>query len=195
MAKRRFEIHLTLSSEMHVEALLEHARAFSLTPTFVRLASGASAHQPMLTARVEGDLADARAHACVLARKLAAQGIAVTRTKIEVERAGVPLMGCGYIEHHVKVDVAEGQLDALRALCLREHAHLSSNALASLSAGRVLVFCTQRILDPQNTAHADRALASLLHALGELAGCVVRDIENEHVLEDSNQALDAGWMT
>ena len=195
MATRRFEIHLTLSSELHVEALLEQAQAFSLTPTFVRLASGESARQPMLTARLEGDFVEARAHACVLARKLEAHGIAVTRTKIEVERAGLPLMACGYIEHHVKVDVAEGQLDALRALCLREHAHLSTNALAALQEGRLLVFCTQRILDPQNTAHADSALASLLHGLGELAGCVVRDIENEHVLEDSNQALDAGWMT
>lgn len=195
-ANDRFEIHLTLSSEMRAEALLAHAQKLALTPTFVRLARGQVMHQPMLTSRVEGDFATAQARAEQLRLALQARGIATTRTKIEVAReAGTsPYAMGGYLEHHVKVELPERNVAALRALCESEGAHLSRNVLAHVADGRVLLFCTQRILDPTQTALADQALAALVQALTQLDGCVICDVEMEQVLLDSNLALDAGWL-
>jgi hypothetical protein len=194
-AKGRFEIHLTLSSEMRAEALLAHAERLALTPTFVRLTHGRSTDQPMLTSRVEGDFASALARAEELRLALQARGIATTRTKIEVARVtgAAPYATRGYLEHHVKVELPERGVAALQALCDREGAHLSRNVLAHVADGRVLLFCTQRTADPTQTSLADRALASMVQALTKLDGCVIRDVENEQVLEDSNLALDAGW--
>ncbi|MFJ8627010.1 hypothetical protein ACIRD3_29815 [Kitasatospora sp. NPDC093550] len=86
-----------------------------------------------------------------------------------------------------------GSTDGLARLAVRHGAHLSRNPRRVREDGRREWFVTQRCrLVGLDTA--GRRLAALL---GELAaeGREVVSVEREFVVVDSDEALDAGWMT
>ncbi|MFE4972903.1 hypothetical protein ACFRAR_12405 [Kitasatospora sp. NPDC056651] len=212
-----FEVHLTVAAGA-AEALAAWAEGEGegLKFTQILLARGAVPSQPMLTLRVGGTLEEVADITSRTAERLARAGFAVLRAKIEAApwAEGVPVSdedavphGSGrYFEHHVKLLLPAGgsaartaapaapvRLAALTALAVRHGAHLSRNPRRVREDGRREWFVTQRC----RLVGLDTAGRRLEALLGELAadGHEVVSVEREFVVVDSDEALDAGWIT
>ncbi|MEV4508207.1 hypothetical protein AB0K00_04525 [Dactylosporangium sp. NPDC049525] len=190
-----FETHFTV---VYDDRLPEWADRLGLKYTRIRLDRGACADQPMLTSTGRGDLPEQRAAAGALVALLQRDGFTVRRVKIEAApwHACVPVEpgptgGC-YFEHHVKLVLADGQLDLVRSVAEGHGAHLSRNARRVRDDGRHERFVTQRCRDVGRPQARER-LDALLSALAG-AGLDAVEVEEEYVVVDDNPGLDAGWI-
>ncbi|MFF2076770.1 hypothetical protein ACFVXG_18660 [Kitasatospora sp. NPDC058162] len=209
-----FEVHLTVGPGA-AEALAawadRHGHGHGLKFTHILLERGASPSQPMLTLRAAGTLEEVAAVTARARGRLGRAGFTVLRAKIEATpwAEGVPASdedavphGAGrYFEHHVKLllpghpvpttDIA--RLTELAELAVRHGAHLSRNPRRVREDGRREWFVTQRCrLVGLDTA--GRRLDALLRDLAA-DGREVASVEREFVVVDSDEALDAGWIT
>jgi hypothetical protein len=139
------------------------------------------------------DLVAALALAAADATYLQEQSLAVTRTKLETAAHYTHLATPGrgpafapYFEWHGKVPYQQAK--ALRALCEQHGAHLSANALRGESTTR---FVTVREFGTIATFQA--RVAYLLAAMQSQWPLLKQ--ESECCVYDSNQDLDAGWLT
>ncbi|SDT80330.1 hypothetical protein SAMN05216371_6300 [Streptomyces sp. TLI_053] len=211
-----FEVHLTVGPGA-AEALAAWAADHGLKFTHILLARGTAPSQPMLTLRARGTLEETAAATARTAERLARSGFAVLRTKIEATpwAEGVPATDADaaahgphrYFEHHLKlllppatpVGAAAGNSPALAALAplaalaVRHDAHLSHNPRRTREDGHREWFVTQRCRHV-GLATAGRRLDALLADLAT-AGHRVLSAEREFVAVDSDEALDAGWIT
>lgn len=191
-----FEIHLTTRTLTSAELATFVAACGELQakPLLIELARGACPTQPMLGKVVhQPDLAAALAVAAADSAYLRQRGLLTTRIKVETDarhpQLATPTAGPGfapYFEWHCKV--AYLHQAELRVLCEQHGAHLSANALRGESATR---FVTLREFGP--AAEFERRVAALSTALHQRWPLLKQ--EAECCLYDSNQALDAGWLT
>jgi hypothetical protein len=200
-----FETHLTvaLDAQRPIESLRAFAKEAGFKFTHILLDAGQTPSQPMLTRHAAGPLTLELAAVAQLSSALAKRNFAVTRVKIEtavdnlcvpqsVEQARTSAPG-RYFEHHIKLLLgAQTEMTALKDLAHRHDAHLSRNALRTRDDGLQERFITQRWYRVKR--HTARLrLDALLHALRQENYQVI-DIEEEYVIYDSNQSIDAGWM-
>ncbi|MBC8142321.1 MAG: hypothetical protein H7Y38_12865 [Armatimonadetes bacterium] len=201
------EIHLTLSGTHEGAArqrLQAHAEAIGWKYLHIVLSRGDTFSQPMLTRHVRSDLGTAQGVAKAAAQCLAADGFAVTRTKIETAptRTDVPQSDeaaqtappCRYFEAHIKLLLPPtADIAALTQVAESHGAHLSRNANKERADGNRERFVTVRgYRMGRETAH--RNLLALLAALTPL-GHEVLETEEEYVIYDSNETEDKGWLT
>jgi hypothetical protein len=199
-----FETHITVRGDdpAAVEALRLWAGRHGLRFHHIVLDRGRTPSQPMLGRRGHGRLSDERAAAHDLALRLAADGFAVCRVKIEAapDNRDVPATDAEavgdpgrYFEHHVKLALdAAGDLSALTAMAARHDARLSRNARRLRDDGRQERFVTQRCHGVGRPTAGAR-LRALLAAL-TAGGYDVVGVEEEYVVYDSDPGVDAGWL-
>lgn len=191
-----FEIHLTTHALTPTE-LADFVAAcgqLQAKPLLIELARGACPTQPMLGKVVhQPDLAAALAVAAADSTYLRQRGLPTARIKVETDarhpQLATPAAGPGfapYFEWHGKVSYLHQA--ELRVLCEQHGAHLSANALRGESATR---FVTLREFGP--AAEFERRVAALVASLQPR--WPLRKQESECCLYDSNQTLDAGWLT
>ncbi|GAA1392388.1 hypothetical protein GCM10009639_23930 [Kitasatospora putterlickiae] len=204
-----FEVHLTVRPGA-AEALAAWAADHGLKFTHILLARGTAPSQPMLTLRADGPLEEVAATTARTAERLAGAGFAVLRTKIEATpwAHGVPASDgdaaahgpARYFEHHVKLLVpgpapaaSLAALADLADLAVRHGAHLSHNPRRVREDGHREWFVTQRCRRVGLTTAGHRLDA----LLGDLTadGHQVVSVEREFVAVDSDETLDAGWLT
>ena len=119
MSADSFETHVTVDFD---ERLPGWAAGRGLKYTRIQLARGATPDQPMLTRTGHGDLERHRAAAAALIGQLRDDGFTVRRVKIEAApwNSEVPVepgpTGERYFEHHVKLILADVQLQTARAI-------------------------------------------------------------------------------
>lgn len=200
-----FETHVTVRAEDPgaVQALREWAGGRRLTFHHIVLDRGRTPSQPMVGRRGRGGLSEELAEAADLGRRLAADGFAVSRVKIEVapgnrdvpdsDAEAVEYHPSRYFEHHVKLALDPGaDVAGLAELSQGHAAHLSRNALRVRDDGRRERFVTQRCHAVGRPAARAR-LNALLAAL-TAGGFTVLDVEEEFVVYDSDPGVDAGWL-
>lgn len=200
-----FETHLTLALDpAHpIDTLRAFAEQVSLKFTHILLDNGQTPSQPMLTRHAPGPLSLELAEVAKLTRALADRKFDVTRVKIEIAadnpcvpqsidqaRASAPDR---YFEHHIKLLLGQRtEMTVLQDLARRHDAHLSRNALRTRDDGQQERFLTQRwyqVNRPTARLHLD----ALLNELAQRNYQII-DIEEEYVIYDSNQSIDAGWI-
>jgi hypothetical protein len=200
-----FESHVTVAADdLDQRARFRAACAdLCVKCVLIELPAGVTRSQPMTSTYHRGDLAEVVAEVAALASALRERGFPPTRVKLEavITNAGVPqtdeeamaFPAGNYFEFHVKVLLpATADLDALRRVCKRHAAHLSSNALKRDEGGRTQRFVTQRVygVGRLNAELAFEALQTDLLA----AGFVLTNRLREYTIFDSNVAVDAGWI-
>ncbi|MFF4816446.1 hypothetical protein ACFY2K_17840 [Kitasatospora sp. NPDC001309] len=204
-----FEVHLTVGPGA-ADALAAWADGHGLKFTHILLERGTSPSQPMLTLRADGTLEEVAVLTARVRGRAERAGFTVLRAKIEATpwAEGVPASdedaashGAGrYFEHHVKLLLPTGiraadpaRFAELTALAVRHGAHLSRNPRRTREDGRREWFVTQRCrLVGLDTA--GRRLDALLRDLAA-DGREVASVEREFVVVDSDETLDAGWIT
>jgi hypothetical protein len=169
----------------------------------IELPEGATRSQPMTASYHRGELEQVLREVSGITRGVREAGFPVKRLKLEAvaTNRGVPdsdddvrrFPPGNYFEFHVKVLLAAGaDLGALRELCARHDARLSSNAYKQDSGGRSERFVTLRLYGVGRRsafAACDRLLAELKEA-GHALGNNLR----EYTIYDSAVSLDAGWI-
>lgn len=197
-----FETHVTVRGD--ARAVADWAAARGVKFVHIVLERGRVASQPMLTLTCSGTLDDARAQAARTALDLRADGLAVSRVKIEAApwNAGVPAADgeavdpARYFEHHVKLLLAPGTGPGAApglAEVVRPHAaHVSRNARRVRTDGRAERFVTQRC----RRVGARTAGARLDALTGALRahGFEIVEVEREFVVFDGDASLDDGWI-
>lgn len=200
-----FETHLTLAS-MGIEemaALREWGAGRDLKYVYILLDRGAQPSQPMVTWRTAGILSKVRREVSEICGNLETARFPVTRVKIEaaIGNEQVPQTDTEafcfhpsrYFEHHVKLIMPpDADCGAIIEVAMRHAAHLSRNVLRQRPDGLVERFVTQRC-HSVGLSTATNRLENFLAVLASLRAPVVR-IEEEFVVYDSNEALDAGWL-
>lgn len=197
------ETHLTIAAdeESSPVELQRWGAKRGLKCVYIVLARGRTGSQPMLTRRGRGTLSQEKRLAERLAEELAPDGFRVNRIKIEAapwnpdvpqtDDAGRRHAPARYFEHHIKLLLpAAGDLAELTATAQRHGAHLSRNAFKRRDDGLEERFVTQRCYGVGRNSAREKLLA--LQA--ELKGRDVLDVEEEFVIYDSNEAIDAGWL-
>lgn len=169
----------------------------------IELPEGVTRSQPMTATYHRGEVAAVTEEVAALGRAVRAAGFDLTRVKLEAvatndglpetdeEAAAFPAEN--HFEFHVKTVLpAEAPLDALRTLCARHDARLSSNALKADTDGRRERFVTMRVYHAGRRSAFARfdALVNELLAAGYTLGNRLR----EYTLYDSAVLLDAGWI-
>jgi hypothetical protein len=193
----RFEAHLTVEADTadRREALVRLCDALGVGCVMIELARGAHPIQPMTSSHHAGELASVLAEIAELHHQLAAAGFAVVRIKLEADPDALEVSGelpGGYFEYHAKLRLpAESDLEALRATCVAEGAHLSRNAREREPAGTTTRFVTLRVDAAREVA--DARCAALVERLAA-AGHQVAAVKAEYTLYDTRLELDAGWL-
>lgn len=188
----RFEVHLTTRPDSDPASV---AARHGLKATHIELDRGEHPRQPMLTYHASGSAREAIAGAHAVAGRLAADGLAVVRIKVEADAADPHLPQSdredpeGYFEGHLRVVVGT-RVEELRELAVRYGAHLSRTP-AKIS-GPCRRFVTRRVHDA-GAPTALRLFARLRTAV-EAAGFDIDKDEREYVLYDTRLGLDAGWL-
>lgn len=186
-----FEAHLTVAAETAERraAFAATCRALGVKCVLIELARGAHPSQPMTSSHHAGTLDDVMREVEALRVRLVEAGFPVTRVKLEAEvtNDGVPVahgIPGMYFEFHAKLAIGD-DVEALRALCLANGAHLSNNAVE-----RGTRFVTMRVYD----AGRDAARARFERLLEVLAGYEIAGTKAEFTVHDSRIELDAGWL-
>lgn len=201
-----FEIHLTVraGSATDLAAVESFAARREMKFTHIVLARGRVADQPMLTLRHTGDLASVTALAQAAAADTRAAGLTLVRTKIEADyrASGIPatdraareLGATYYFEHHIKVVLpADADLAALAGACAGHHAHVSANARRTREDRRTERFVTQRCR--LSGKHSALHRLNLLRSVLRERGYEILSTEQEFVVHDSDESVDAGWLS
>lgn len=200
-----FETHITVRAADHacVDALKGWAGRRHLKFHHIVLDRGLTPSQPMISRRGRGGLSGELAVADELRRRLAADGFAVSRIKIEAAPGNRDLPATDaeavahhrgrYFEHHIKLALDRDEdLAILTSLACEHDAHLSRNALRVRDDGRLERFVTQRCYAVGQPSARGR-LDALLAALVEGRHAII-SIEEEFVVHDSAPDVDAGWL-
>jgi hypothetical protein len=200
-----FETHITVRAEgsSQLDGLRGWAALRRLKFHHIVLDRGLTPSQPMVSRRGLGGLSGEMAEAADLARRLASDGFAVTRVKIEAAPGNRDVPDSDveaidrhpgrYFEHHVKLGLEpDADLAALAELARGHAAHLSRNALRVRADGRQERFVTHRCYSVGRPTAHDR-LGALVAAL-EAAGYPILNVEEEFVVLDSDPGVDAGWL-
>lgn len=200
----RYEIHLTVSAEADDERLRQLAGGLGVKYTRIQLDRGDHAGQPMLSwlTAAGGTAQAAEAEAREITARLGAEGVRVTRLKVEaaadgreapVTEAQAVTQPGRYFEHHVKLLLPAGSdFDRVREVAVRHGARLSRNTRRVRADGVQERFVTQRRYRVARSTAAG-ALAGLLEEI-DAEGWTVAEVEREWVLVDDNPALDEGWF-
>ncbi|HSI13525.1 MAG TPA: hypothetical protein VK961_15885 [Chthoniobacter sp.] len=200
-----FEIHLTIASpeKVAMESLRMLAAENGVKVTHILLHHGQQPSQLMLTRHGAGTLDETLATAHTLTTRLAAHGLKVGRTKIEIDAANpaapadaLAAQSCPadwYFEYHVKVVLPSiADLELLGEVGRRHAAQLSKNAFLVRPDGREERFLTQRFYSTGRD-QASLALDALTVDL-QRHEFTILDCETEYVVFDSNVAMDTGWL-
>ena len=179
-----YEAHLTVEAETveRRQAFAAVCEALGVKCVLIELARGAHRSQPMTSSHHSGALADVQAEVAALQARLVDAGFTVLRVKIESELTD-EVAGL-YFEFHAKVLAGE-DVEALRALCVANGAHLSNNAIE-----RGVRFVTLRVYE----ASRDEACARFEHLLAVLGDYEILGTKAEVTIHDSRVELDAGWL-
>ncbi|WP_218021220.1 hypothetical protein [Nocardia crassostreae] len=197
-----FEAHLTVRADTgaEIDAFETYAAANDLKFIHIVLDRGRVPQQPMITVRRSGSFEAVRVAVEHLAARLSGDGFPVVRTKIEAApwAEGVPQSDTRsldpryYFEHHIKLLLPpDTDSTALTAIAVIHAAHLSANARRTRPDGRTERFVTQRCRRVGDTTAAAR-LETLLAALTDYE---ILSVEREFVVHDSDESIDAGWIT
>jgi hypothetical protein len=200
-----FEAHVTVdAADLDERANFQAACAeLGVKCVLIELPHGQTRSQPMTSTYHRGDLAAVVEEVAGVSIDLRRRGFSVTRLKLEavVTNTGVPVTDeearafppGNYFEFHVKVLLPPGaDLAPLRALCQEHGAHLSSNALKEVQAGRSERFVTLRVYGVGREAATAR-FEALVARLRE-GGYGLSNTLREYTIYDSNIAVDAGWI-
>jgi hypothetical protein len=199
-----FETHLTvrLADERQLNPLQTWANARRMKCTHIVLDCGRTPSQPMLTLHAQGSLSSQKITAAALSAELHKAGFEVSRIKIEIPpwNPGVPGLDVDakrqpperYFEHHVRLVLESADVRWLVQLVQPHAAHVSRNALRHRDDGRHERFVTQRCYCV-GRATAQSRLASLLAAINSKRLNVL-EVDEEFVVYDSDQSIDAGWI-
>jgi hypothetical protein len=187
-----FEAHLTVDAESAERraAFANVCAALGVKCVMIELARGTHRSQPMTSSHHAGALDEVMRAVDALRARLADAGFAVTRVKLEAEvtNDGVPVAAPGppgtYFEFHAKVATGD-DIEALRALCLANGAHVSSNAVE-----RGARFVTMRVYEAGRT----EARVRFERLLAALSAYDVIGTKAEFTVHDSRVELDAGWL-
>lgn len=184
------ELHLTTPPLLadRSEPFAALCKALGGKALVIELSRGAHTVQPMATFHMPGCIDQVHAAADGLSTRFNDAGHMIVRRKIEFDLHAAPstLPAAQYVEWHGRVQVADAQLEDLRALCERSGAHLSHNALRH-SQRR---FMTVRADSAQMLAAQVSRLRTTLAA----AGWMIEHDRWEGVAFDSNLQLDQGWL-
>lgn len=184
------ELHLTCGALQAAElpTFVAVCEQVGCRPLLIDLPHGRQKQQPMATARLRGDLEDAKAEAMALAQWLAGAGMAVVRVKVESPIEGHEQLQRPdqYFEWHGKLALHDAP--ALARLCEAHGARLSRNSLKGETDVR---FVTLRSREP---LAAFRARVSALADQLERGGWPLLKQASEFCLHDSRESLDAGWL-
>lgn len=198
-----FEAHITVQAEdlCERERFQSLCREMGVKCVLIELPEGVTRSQPMTASYHRGPLADVLAEVAALSRKVREGGFAVSRLKLEAVATndGLPetdeearLQPANYYEFHVKLVLPhECELDALRKICARHQARLSSNALKA-DGGEMERFLTLRLYGVGRTSafrHCDELVEDLTSRGYRVANCL-----REYTIYDSAVTLDAGWI-
>jgi len=169
----------------------------------IELAEGVTRSQPMTATYHRGEVAAVAEEVAALSLAVRDAGFDVTRVKLEAvaTNEGLPETDAdalafpaeNHFEFHVKALLPPAaDLDALRTLCARHDARLSSNALKTDADGRRERFVTMRVYHAGRHSACARfdALVNELLAASYTLGNRLR----EYTLYDSAVSLDAGWI-
>jgi hypothetical protein len=200
-----FEAHVTVQADdlparERFRALCDQ---IGVKCVLIELPAGVTKSQPMTSTYHRGTLGDVAAEVAALARALRQGGFEVVRLKLEavITNEGIPqddeqaraFPPGNYFEFHVKALLPPGaDLDALRQLCRRHGAHLSSNALKLEADGRAERFVTLRVYGV-GRQRAEAVFERLMEDL-QSAGYALSNRLREYTVYDSNIAVDAGWI-
>ena len=164
---------------------------------------GNGLHQYMCTVKIEGDLGMARNRAQEVADAFIAEGYDIERVKIESHPAGSEtpsrnnlkkLSDGQYFEAHIDVDTHEGGLEALKVVAKMNGLWISFNNLKYPDAeGYRTYIATLRRHD--GTIEGFRTLVNDAARHMRMRGLEVIRIIEEFCVYDSNEALDAEWIT
>lgn len=205
MSRPDFEIHLTVSAD-HASKLAAFAADRGVKFVHILLDRGEEASQPMLTLHGWGSLTDQHQLAGLWQTRLQAEGMTVTRMKVEAapwwqwiphsDGAASREPEHRYFEHHVKLVLPMNGMTraqaAIGAAVEPHDARLSRNARRVRPDGMHERFVTQRCHGVgQVTARA--RLDGLLAALNSL-GFPPVSVEQEYVVFDSRLDVDRGWF-
>lgn len=184
-----YELHLTTSPEVDLEAWVAICRGLDIKPLDIRLSAGENPRQIMMAARYEG--AEAGTWVRRIRSALEAAGFPILREKLEIplDRA-TDRAREAYHEAHVKALVPPEFVDAFALAGRRAGWIMSWNALYPGVDGYAKVYLTRRA-SRVTALEAAQDFRCAFADLGELPG-VVR-MEMETVLADSAMDLDAGW--
>ncbi|MGW4246255.1 hypothetical protein [Nocardia sp. NPDC004722] len=198
-----FEAHLTVRAE-DAARLERYSAAAGLKFVHIMLDRGRGREQPMLTVRESGPFPAVRDSIAALTLRIEQAGFPVVRAKIEATpwATGVPAtdaeaLALGshyYFEHHIKLLLTpDTDVRALTGLAVAHDAHLSANARRTRADGRAERFVTQRCR-LVGDATATTQYTALLDAL-RAAEYEVLSAEREFVVYDSDESVDAGWIS
>lgn len=195
-------MHLTVGGS--VRDVTETARAYNgpgapLRVTHIVLSAGETPEQLLLTTRIPAH-SGVGDEVALMAREIAgavarASG-AVLRRKVELDLSSAlptSLPRGLYLESHIKVQCEQGAIARLSKVASEHSAHLSHNAFRTIDVEFAERFLTRR--GPvSDVAGFVRDTAVLVERLRAEPGCEIVKVEEELVIEDTNLALDAGWM-
>lgn len=180
-----YETHITIDPQHQLDACRNYCTDHTLKWTVIELAVGMHTVQPMATFWGEGTIADQVDRARTISRHIEAAGGRVVRVKVEAG-SNHPAVDGGYAETHIKLRLAESDIEPVAAIAAQHRGRLSRNARRTLHDGTCERFITQR-----PTGSQQQALQELLDALVDYE---VLETEVEQVVYDSDVALDAGWF-
>src|SRR5262245_16178556 len=200
-----YEAHVTVAAADPAER--ERFRALcsdlGVKCVIIELPAGSAPTQPMTASYHRGLLADVAHEVAALAGRVRAGGFPVARLKVEAvaTNEGVPdtddaaraLPASNYFEFHAKIRLpVNADFAAVRDLCARHGARLSSNALKAHADGTREQFVTLRVYG----AGRKRAFADFDRLCAELtaAGHKPTSRLKEYSIYDSRESLDAGWI-
>lgn len=200
-----FEAHITVNAIEAIERAIfaKLCQKWGIKCVIIELPCGISKNQPMTASIHRGTLNKVLQEVKQLAQKIIAEGLAVTRIKIEamVSNQDIPksddeakaLPATNYFEFHVKTTLAaDADLEALKQFCWQYNAHLSTNALRYLKDGYQQRFITMRLYQ-MGLFNARSTFKILLDAL-KAKNLKLDPPQLEYTVYDSNSNLDAGWF-
>lgn len=187
----QYELHMTTAPDVDVDHWSALCAWLRTKPLLIRLATGESPRQVMMTGRHDGDDQSAATWRGNLHAAFGAAGFPIIREKMEIPLDKSGDYPAAYYEAHIKMLLAEPEARALPDLADAVGLHLSTNELARTVDGREKWYLTARAYG----VDLDDAAAGFGEKLAHVTSLGWHGVrmEMEAVLADSNPALDAGW--
>lgn len=184
------ELHLTTTpiTATRSGSFAELCKSLGGKALVIELSRGLHGVQPMATFHIPGSVEQAQAAAESFSCAYLDAGFSIVRRKIEFDlhETRLPQPEARYFEWHGRVNVADGELEYLRALCEPSDAHLSHNALRRAQHRFITI----------RAGAVPKLEAGVAKLRSELttAGWAIERERWEGVAFDSNLQLDQGWL-